>query len=83
MTSGYENVYIHKLDDIVNKYEKTYHSTIKVKPVDVKSNAHIDFSKENNKENPKFEVGDNIRISKYKSVFAKSYTPNWSEEVFL
>ena len=83
MTSGYENVYIHKLDDIVNKYEKTYHSTIKVKPVDVKSNAHIDFSKENNSENPKFEVGDNIRISKYKSVFAKSYTPNWSEEVFL
>ena len=83
MTSGYENVYIHKLDDIVNKYEKTYHSTIKVKPVDVKSNAHIDFSKENNNENPKFEVGDNIRISKYKSVFAKSYTPNWSEEVFL
>ena len=83
MTSGYENVYIHKLDDIVNKYEKTYHSTIKVKPVDVKSNAHIDFSKENNSKNPKFEVGDNIRISKYKSVFAKSYTPNWSEEVFL
>ena len=83
MTSGYENVYIHKLDDIVNKYEKTYHSAIKVKPVDVKSNAHIDFSKENNNENPKFEVGDNIRISKYKSVFAKSYTPNWSEEVFL
>ena len=83
MTSGYENVYIHKLDDIVNKYEKTYHSTIKVKPVDVKSNAHINFSKENNNENPKFEVGDNIRISKYKSVFAKSYTPNWSEEVFL
>ena len=83
MTSGYEKVYIHKLDDIVNKYEKTYHSTIKVKPVDVKSNAHIDFSKENNNENPKFEVGDNIRISKYKSVFAKSYTPNWSEEVFL
>ena len=60
-----ENVHIDKLDKIVNKYINTYHSTIKMKPVDVKSSAYFDFNKENNKEDPKFKVCDNVRISKY------------------
>ena len=76
-------MYIDKLDDILNKYNNTYHRTIKMKPVDVKRNMYIDFNKGNNKERPKFKVGDHWRISKYKNIFAKGYIPNWSEEVFL
>ena len=83
MTSISKNVYIDKLDDIVNKYNNTYHSTIKMKPVDVKSNTYIDYSKEINNKDPKFKIGDIVRISKYKNIFAKGPTPNWSEEVFV
>ena len=83
MTSVSKNVYIDKLDDIVNKYNNTYHSTIKMKHVDVKTNTYIDSSKENNNKDPKFKIGDIVRISKYNNIFAKSYTPNWSEEVFV
>ena len=54
-----------------------------MKPVDVKGNAFIDFKKEVNDKDPTFKVGDHIRISKYKNIFAKGYTPNWSEEVFV
>ena len=54
-----------------------------MKPVDVKSSTYIDFSKENGKEDPKFEIGDHVRISKHKNIFAKGYTPNWSKQVFL
>ena len=75
-----KNVYIDKLDDIVNEYNNTYHRTIKMKPVDVKDNTYIDFK---NDKNPKFKVGDHVRISEYKNIFAKGYTPNWSEEVFV
>ena len=56
---------------------------IKMKPVDVKDNTYIDFKKEVNDKDPKFKVGDHVRISKYKNIFAKGYTPNWSEEVFV
>ena len=76
-------MYIDKLDDIVNKYNNTYHSTIKMKPVDVKSNTYIDSSKEINDKDPKFKIGDIVRISKYKNIFAKGYVPNWSEKVFV
>ena len=58
-----KNVHIDKLDDIVNKCNYTYHSTIKMKPVDVNSSTYIDFNKTNNKENPKFEVGDKQTFS--------------------
>ena len=71
MTSVSKNVYIYKLDDMVNKYDNTYHRTIKMKPVDVNPRIYIDFNEENNKERPKFKVGDHVRISKCKSVFAK------------
>ena len=76
-------MYIDKLDDIVHKYNNTYHSTIKMKPDDVKSNTYIESSREINNKNPKFKIGDIIRISKYKNIFAKGYTPNWSEEMFV
>ena len=82
MTSVLQTVYINKLDDIVNEYNNTYHRTIKMKPVDVKDNTYIDFKKEVNDKDPKFKVGDHVRISKYKNIFAKGYIPNWSEEDF-
>ena len=77
------NLYIDKLDDIVNEYNNTKHRTTKMKPIGVKYNTYIDFGKEVNDNDPKFKVGDHVRISKYKSTFAKGYTPNWSEEVFV
>ena len=83
MTSISKNVYIDKLDDIVNKYINTYHRTIKMKPIDVKDNTYINIGKEFNYKNSKFKVGDHVRISKYKNIFAKGYTPNWSEEIFV
>ena len=76
MTSISRNAYIDKLDDIVNQYNNTYHRTIKIKPVDVKDNAYIKFSKDVNDEDPKFKVGDHVRISKCKNVIAKGYTQN-------
>ena len=83
MTSISKNMYIDKLDDIVNGYNNTYHRTIKMRPVDVKDNTYVDSSKEVNDKDPILQVGDHVRISKYKNTFAKGYTPNWSEEVFV
>ena len=78
-----KNAYIDKLDDIVKEYNNTYHTSIKMKPVDVKDNTYIDVKRETNDKNPKFKVGDHARISKYKTIFAKGYMPNGSEEVFI
>ena len=83
MTSVSRNMYIDKLDDIVNEYNNAYHRTIKMKSFDVKDNAYIDFSKEVNHKDSNFKIGDHVRISKYKNIFAKGYTPNWSEEAFM
>ena len=83
MTSISKNVYIDKLGDIVDKFNNTYHTTIKMKPTDVEDNTYINIDKEINDKDPKFKVSDRIRISKYKNIFAKGYTPNWSEEVLL
>ena len=83
MTSISKNVYTDQLDYIVNKYNNIYHRTIKMKPADVKSNTYIESSKEINNKDPKFKIGDIVRISKYKNIFAKGYVPNWSEEVFV
>ena len=82
MTSISKNVYIIKLDNIVNKNNNTYHRTIKTKFVDVKSNTYINSNKEINDEDPKFKIGDIVRISKYKKFFEKGYLPNLSEKVF-
>ena len=79
----YIYIYIDELDNIVNKYSNTYRSTIKMKPVDVKSSTYIGFDKKDNKEDPKFKDNDHVRKSKYKNFFAKVYVPNWSEEVFV
>ena len=83
MTSISKNMYTDKLHDIAKKYNNTYHTSIKIKPVDVKDNTYIDFKKKVNDKNPKFKVDDHVRISKYKNIFAKGYMPNWSEELFI
>ena len=78
MTSISKNVYIDKLDDIVNEYNNIKH---RVTPIDVKDNTYFDFGKEVNDNDPKFKVGNDVGISKYKNIFSKGYTPNWSEEI--
>ena len=83
MTAISKNVYVDVLDDIVNKYNNTIHRTIKMKPIDVTDDSFAEYNEESNKRNPKFKVGDHVRISKYKNIFAKGYAPNWSEEVFI
>ena len=82
MSSISKNVYIDELDDIVNKYNNIYHSTIKVKPFDANSSTYINSSKEFNGEDPKFKIGDIVRKSKFENFFAKGYVIKWSEESF-
>ena len=98
MTAISKNIYFDVLDDIVNKYNNTVHRSIKMKPIEVTGGFYVKsnetaFNKDSIelhsvelssiKTSPKFEVGDHVRISKYKNIFAKEYTPNWLEEVFV
>ena len=83
MTAISKNVYFDVLDDIVDKYNNTYHKTIKMKPINVKYDSFAEYNEKSNENDPKFKVGDHVRISKFKNVFAKGYTPNWSEEIFI
>ena len=88
MTAILKNFYFNVLDDIVDEYNNTYHKTIKMKSVDVEDNSFAEyngtaFNEESNEKDPKFKVGDHVRISKFKNVFAKGYIPNWSEEIFI
>ena len=80
MTYIGKNVYFNVLDDIVRKFNKTVHSSVKMKPKDITDFKYVE---ESNKKDPKYKIGDNVKISKYKNIFAKGYTPNWSEEVFV
>ena len=82
MTATGKNVYYDVLDDVVNKYNNTKHSTIKMKPIDVKNNKRV-YIDEHNEKDSKFKVGDRVRISRYKYIFAKGYAPNWSSEIFI
>ena len=76
MTSISKNVYINILDEIVNKCNNKYHRTIKMKPIDVKHNTYTNIDKKVNDKDLEFKVGDHVRISKYKIILAKGYTPN-------
>ena len=78
-----KNIYFDVLDDIVNKYNNTVYRTIKMKPIEVKDDSFVEYNEESNKKDPKYKVGDHVRISNYKNIFAKGYSPNWSEEVFV
>ena len=83
MTVISKNVHFNVLDDVVNKYNYTVHRTIKMKTTDVTSDSYAEYNEDSNEKNPKFKVGDRVRISKYKNIFAKGYSQNWSEEVFI
>ena len=83
MIAASKNGYFHVLDDIVNKYSNTVHRTIKMKPIDVTPDSYAEYNEDSNEKDPKFKVGDRVRISKYENNFAKRYTQNWSEEVFV
>ena len=78
-----KNVYINKLDEIVDKYNKTDYRAIKMKPADVKSGTYINYGVEYNEKNLKSKVGYHVRMSKYKNIFVERHTPNWSEKVFV
>ena len=83
MTATGKNVYYDVLDDVVNKYNNTKHSTIKMKPTDVKDNNKRVYIDEHNEKRSRFKVGDRVRISKFKNIFAEGYTPNRSREIFI
>ena len=88
MTAVSKMVYFNVLDDIVNKYNNTVPRAIKMKPIEITDDSYAEqnegFNKKDfNKKDPKFKVGEHVRISKFKNIFAKGYTPNWSEEVFV
>ena len=92
MTATGKNVYYDVLDDAVNEYNNTKHSAIKMKPKDAKdattkssaiarnNRVYID---EHNQKSARYNIGDRVRISKFKNIFAEGYTPNWSREIFF
>ena len=82
MTATGKNVYYDVLDDVVNKYNNTKHNTIKMKPIDVKNNKRV-YIDEHNEKDSRFKVGDRVRISKFKNIIAKGYTPNWNRKIFI
>ena len=83
MTTIGKNIYFNVLDDIVKNYNNTIHNSIKMKTKDVKNDNLTEYIEEFNKKNPKFKIGDHVRVSKYKNIFSKGYLRNWSEEIFL
>ena len=82
MTATGKNIYYDVLDDVVNKYNNAEHSTIKMKPRNVKNHKRV-YIDEHNAKDSKFKVGDRVRISRYKNIFAKGYALNWSSEIFI
>ena len=83
MTATGKDVYYDVLDDVVNKYNNTKHSTIKMKPIDVGGSNERVYIDEHNEKDSRLKVGDRVRIPKFKNIFAKEYTPNWSKEIFI
>ena len=81
MATG-KNVYYDVLDDVVNEYNNIKHNTIKMRPKDVKVSNKRVYIDDHNEKDSRFKVGDRVRISKFKNIFAKGYTPNWSTEIF-
>ena len=73
-----KNIYFDVLNYIVAKYNKTYHKTIRMKPIDVKSDSHAEYNVDSNEKDSKLKIGDHVRISKFRNIFAEEYAPNWS-----
>ena len=83
MTAVSKNVYFDVLDDIVKKYNNTVHRTIKIKPIDITSDSDAEHNEDSNEKDPRFKIGNYVGISKYKNIFAKGHTENWSEGIFI
>ena len=83
MTAVSKNVYFDVLDNILNKFNNTVCRTIKMKPIDVTFDSYAEYNENSNVIQPKFKVGYHVRTSKHKIVFAKGYTQNWSDDVFV
>ena len=83
MTTVGKNGYFNVLDDTLDKYKDTYHSSIKMKPKDVTNDSFAEYNEKFNKKDHKFKIGDHARISKCKNIFAKAYTLNCSAEIFV
>ena len=83
MAAVSKNVYFDVLDNIVQKYNNAIHRTIKMKPIDATSDSYAEYNEDFNEKDPKFKIGACVRISKYKTIFAKGYTQNWSEEILV
>ena len=83
MTAISKNVYFDVLDDIVNKYNNTVHRTIKMKPIDITNDSYVEYNENLNKKDPKFKVGDHVRISKYKNIFAKDILQIGQKKILL
>ena len=82
MTAVSKDVYFHVLN-MVDKYNNTYHNTIKMKSIDVKSNSYAECNVDSNQKDPKFKLDDHVKLSKSKNIFAEGYTPNWPEKVLV
>ena len=82
VTTISKNVYFDDSDNIVDEYNNTYHRTIKMKPTDIGEDSFPEYNEESNEKDPKFKVGDHVRISRYKNIFAKGYAPNRTGEIF-
>ena len=80
MTAVSENVYLNVFDDIVDEYNNTVHRTVKL--IDVTSDCYAEYDEDSNEKDPKFNVGDHVRISKYKNIFVKD-TFNIGQKKFL
>ena len=76
-------MHIDRWDENVDEYNNAYHRPIKMELIDVKLSTYVHFGVEYNDRDPKFKVRDHVRILKYKNIFAKGCTPNWSEETFV
>ena len=83
MTATGKNVYYDVLDDVVNEYNNTKHNTIKMKPKDVRNDNKSVYIDEHNEETARYNLGDRVRMSNFKNIFGKGYTPDWSREIFI
>ena len=83
MTATGKNAYYDVLDDVVNEYNNTKHNNIKMKPKDIKNDNNRVYIDEHYKKSARYNVSGRVRISKFKNIFAKGYTPNWSTEIFV
>ena len=83
MTNISRNVYYNVLNDIVETYNNTFHSSIKMKPINVENDSFAEYNEESNEKDSKFKISDHVRVSKFKNIVAKGYAPNRSEEIFF